>query len=142
MSFFKHHKYQDPEFMGRSTVESDNNISEPINFCELTQLARDIHQRKLEENPRLDEFENIVKQYINDFIVFQTNSFASRGKIWYPTIDSVYFCYTYIKGQLVLNEDKEFRDWFLKTNVSEIRQIISGEISKYMELRAIHPRTN
>ncbi len=143
MSFFKHHKYQDPEFMGRSTVESDNNISEPINFCELTQLACDIHQRKLEENPRLDEFENIIKQYVNDFIVFQIDSSTFKGKTWYPTTDSVYFCYTYIKGQLMLNEDKEFREWFNKTSVSEIRQIISSEISQYIRLRTFYsPRTN
>lgn len=144
MSFFKHHKRQDPEIMEQSAIEPDDiNTPKPINIYELTQLARDIHQRKLEENPRLDEFENIVKQHVNDFIVFQTNSYASGGKAWYPTTDSVYFCYTYIKGQLMLNEDKEFREWFLKTNISEIRQIILHEISKYMELRAFHShRTN
>lgn len=142
MSFFKHNKHADPELAGQSMDKRDNNIPEPINICELTQLAHEMHQRKLEENPRLDEFENIVKQYVNDFIVFQTNSFASGGKTWYPTTDSVYFCYTRIKGQLMLNEDKEFRDWFLKTNISEIRQIISHEISTYMELRAIHSRVN
>lgn len=143
MSFFKHHKRQDPEIMEQSAIEPDDiNAPKPINICELTQLAHEIHQRKLEENPRLDEFENIVKQYVNDFIVFQTNSFASRGKTWYPTTDSVYFCYTRIKGQLMLNEDKEFRDWFLKTNISEIRHIISHEISEYMEFRRFHSRTN
>lgn len=142
MSFFKHNKHADPELAGQSKDKQDN-IPEPINFCELTQLAHDMHQRKLEENPRLDEFENIVKQYVNDFIVFQTNSYASRGKTWYPTTDSVYFCYTYIKGQLMLNEDKEFREWFLKTNISEIRQIISCEISGYIRLRTFYsPRTN
>lgn len=143
MSFFKHHKHADPELAGQSMDEPDNNISEPINFCELTQLACDIHQRKLEENPRLDEFENIVKQYVNDFIVFQINSSASGGKTWYPTTDSVYFCYTYIKGQLMLNEDDEFRGWFNKTSVSEIRQIISSEISQYIRLRVFYShRTN
>ena len=143
MSFFKHHKHQDPEIMEQSAIDpDDNNIPEPINICELTQLAHEMRQRKLEKNPRLDEFENMVKQYVNDFIVFQTNSFVSGGKAWYPTTDSVYFCYTRIKGQLMLNEDKEFREWFLKTNISEIRQIISCEISRYMELRAFHSRAN
>lgn len=141
MSFFKHRKSMDPEFMEKSTIEPDNtNASEPVDMSKIYQLSEEYRRKKLEEFPRLEEFENIVKQYVNDYIAFQSKSYSDQGLTWNPTTDSIYFCYTRIKGQLPFNEDKEFRDWYIKTNISEIRRIISHEIGTYIEYRKLHSR--
>lgn len=137
MSFLKHRK--DPERNNQPVIEPGNtHVPEPVDMCKLYQISAEHRQKRLEETPRLEEFENIVKQYVNDFIVFQTNAFEAQGKTWNPTIDSVYFCYTRIKKELMLNDDKEFRDWYVKTDIADIRQIISREICAYIQRKKLH----
>ena len=64
MSFFKHRKSMDPEFMEKSAIEPDNtNAPEPVDMSKIYQLSEECRQKKLEEFPRLEEFENMVKQY-------------------------------------------------------------------------------
>lgn len=139
MSFCKHRKYKDPEFAEQSAIEPDNtHAPEPIDMRKIYRLSLEYRQKRIEENPRLEEFENIVKQYVNDYIIYQIQEAGKRDKVWNPTMDSVYFCYTRIKGQLMFNDDKEFREWYIKTDISEIRQIISHEISMYMQYRKLH----
>jgi len=139
MSFCKHRKYKDPEFAEQSVIEPDNtNAPEPVDMSKIYQINAEYRQKKLEEFPRLEEFENIVKQYTNDYIVLQIKSFGEHGKTWSPTIDSVYFCYTRIKRELIFNDDKEFRDWYVKTDIADIRRIISQEICAYIQRRKLH----
>lgn len=139
MSFCKHRRYKDPEFADQSVIEPDNtNAPEPVDMSKIYRLSEECRQKKLEEFPRLEEFENIVKQYTNDYIVLQIKTFGEHGKTWRPTIDSVYFCYTRIKKELIFNDDKEFRDWYVKTDIADIRRIISQEIYAYIQRRKLH----
>lgn len=129
-------KYKDPERVNQNITEPIiSQAPEPIDTSKLYKLTEEYRKKKLEETPRLEEFENMVRQYVNDYIVYQTKQFYMQGKSWNPTTDSVYFCYTRIKDQLMFNDDKEFREWYNKTNISEIRQIISNELSMYMVYR-------
>lgn len=108
----------------------------PIDTIAIMKMANDVRQKKLEETPRLEEFENIVKQYINDYITFQVRAAAHAE--WAPTIDSIYFCYSRIKGQIngdTFTGDKEFREWFNKEPIEDIRNIISQEIAIFMRIR-------
>lgn len=139
MSSYKYRKHKDPEFNPQSIIEPSNtNTPEPIDMNKVYQLSAEYRQKKLEETPRLEEFENTVRQYVNDYIVYQTNSAGTQGKVWNPTLDSIYFCYTRIKNELIFNTDKEFRDWFAKTSIEDIRRIISHEISTYIQYRKLH----
>ena len=108
----------------------------PIDTIAIMKMADDARQKKLEETPRLEEFENIVKQYINDYITFQVHT-ASPAE-WAPTIDSIYFCYSRIKGQIngvTFTGDNEFREWFNKEPIEDIRNIISQEIAIFIRIR-------
>lgn len=110
----------------------------PIDTMAIMKIANDARQKKLEETPRLEEFENIIKQYINDYITFQVSQHAAALREWSPTIDSIYFCYSRIKGQIngvTFTGDKEFREWFNKEPIEDIRDIISREISMFMHIR-------
>lgn len=111
---------------------------QPIDTMAIMKMANDARQKKLEETPRLEEFENIVKQYINDYITFQVSQHAAAHMDWSPTIDSIYFCYSRIKGQIngvIFTGDKEFREWFNKEPIEDIRNIISREIARFMNIR-------
>jgi len=136
---FRKNKIKDPE---RDTqiikpVYPDG-VIQPIDTMAVMKDVEKVRQQKIKETPRLEEFENIVKQYINDYITFQVSQYAKSNMEWSPTIDSIYFCYSRIKGQIngvTFTGDKEFREWFNKESIEDIRNIIAQEITTFIHIR-------
>ena len=113
-------------------------VVQPIDIMVVMKEIEEARQKKLNETPRLEEFENIVKQYINDYITFQVSRHVDAHMEWTPTVDSIYFCYSRIKGLIngvTFTGDKEFREWFNKEPIDDIRNIISQEIARFMQIR-------
>lgn len=136
---FRKMKIKDPE---RDTQIIEPTYPErdiqPIDTMAVVKDVEKARQQKIKETPRLEEFENIVKQYINDYITFQVSQYAKSNMEWSPTIDSVYFCYSSIKGQIngvLFTGDKEFREWFNKEPIDDIRNIIAQEITIFTHIR-------
>lgn len=140
---FRKNKIKDPERDKQITepVYPEGVIKpQPIDTIAIMKMANDVRQQKIKKTPRLEEFENIVKQYINDYITFQVSQHVAAHVDWSPTIDSIYFCYSRIKGQIngingVITGDEEFREWFNKEPIEDIRNIISQEITRFMNIR-------
>ena len=126
---FRKMKIKDPERDG---------VIQPIDTMAVVKDVEKAHQQKIKKTPRLEEFENIVKQYINDYITFQISQYAKSNMEWNPTIDSIYFCYSYINVQIngvLFTGDKEFREWFNKEPIEDIRNIIAQEITAFTHIR-------
>lgn len=132
-------KNKGPKYIKKETPEcSTKQVPDMINFVTIQKMTEEAMAKKLEENPRLEEFENIVQQYTNDYITFQIEQHNKRGIDWFPTTDSVYFCYTHINRYIngcTYTGDKEFRNWFNKEPISDIRQLISRELSIYRNIK-------
>lgn len=126
---FRKMKIKDPERDG---------VIQPIDTMAVVKDVENARQQKIKKTPRLEEFENIVKQYINDYITFQISQYAKSNMEWNPTIDSIYFCYSYINVQIngvLFTGDKEFREWFNKEPIEGIRNIIAQEITAFTHIR-------
>lgn len=126
---FKKHK-NDSEVTNLQSKEMIENHLK--NFEALRQTQREKRMRDIEEEPRLEEFENYLRQHINDYIAS-----IPPHTIELPLATYVYCCYTNIKQIITRNDypgDKDFQNWFIKKNIGYIREIISCEIGMYIRL--------
>ena len=132
-------KNKDPEHIKKETPKCSTKLMpDRFNFMAMQKMTEEARAKKLEENPRLEEFENIVLQYTNDYITFQIEQHNKRGTDWMPTTDSIYFCYTRIKALVngrTYTGSEEFRNWFNNEPISDIRQLISRELSIYRNIK-------
>lgn len=119
-------------FMHKHKDREHPNIINSTAFESVYRITSECRRQKLEENPRLMEFENIVRQCVNDYIVSQITAYHENDKVWIPSIESVYMCYAYIRNLPVFDTDKEFQVWYNRTDISEIRFIISHELNIYI----------
>ena len=136
---FRKNKIKDPE-RGTQIIEPvySRRVVQPMDTMAVMKEIEENRQQKIKETPRLEEFENIVKQYINDYITFQVSRHVASNMEWSPTIDSIYFCYSRIKGQIngvTFTGDKEFREWFNNESIEDIRNIIAQEITTFIHIR-------
>ena len=126
---FKKHK-NDPEVtIPQSKEMIENHLK---NFEALRQAQQEKRMRAIEEEPRLEEFENYLRQHINDYIAS-----IQPHTIELPLATYVYCCYTNIKQIITRNDypgDKDFKNWFIKKDIGYIREIISHEIGIYIQL--------